>query len=240
MKMTGTNDLTAGAESHQVAGDMLLVKKPAGWTSFDVVNRVRQIIGVKKAGHAGTLDPLATGLLIICTEKKTKELQQYQGLEKEYRVVMTLGGQTASFDAETPLLEQRGCEGIEEGMVRSTVEQFVGCQVQLPPIFSAVKVNGRRLYKYARKGQEVERTPREVFIKSIDVTRFALPEVCMTVVCSKGTYIRTLVNDIGTRLGCGAFVRSLERTRIGVFLLENAISLEELEHRVLPWAGTSS
>jgi len=229
-----------GADLHQLEGDLLLVRKPAKWTSFDVVNRVRQVMSVKKAGHAGTLDPLATGLLIICTRKRTKELQQYQGLEKEYRVVMTLGARTASFDAETPLLDERSCEGVTGETVRSVVNEFVGLQVQLPPVYSAVKVKGRRLYKYARKGQEVERVPREVFIKGIDVTQVAIPQVWLTVVCSKGTYIRTLVNDIGERLGCGAFVSSLERTRIGNFLLEDALSLEELEARMLPHAGVSS
>ncbi len=210
------------------AGEFLLVSKPKGWTSFDVVNRIRSFLDVSKVGHAGTLDPLATGLLIVCTGKKTKELDQYQGLEKEYTAQMVLGARTASFDAETPVIEHRDTGNVSEEMIHAAVKQFVGYQTQLPPMWSAAKVKGRRLYKYARKGKEVDRRPREVLVKSITVDWIRMPKVRLIVVCSRGTYIRTLVDDIGKRIGCGAYLGELERTRIGSFLLEDAVSLEDL------------
>jgi len=208
-------------------GQVLLINKPKGWTSFDAVNRVRHILGVKKAGHAGTLDPLATGLLVVCTGRKTKELRHFQDLEKEYHVVIRLGARTASLDAETPVVNQQDCGGISGEQIQSTISRFVGRQMQVPPMYSAVKVRGRRLYKYARKGISVERPPREVFIQSITVQAIDLPDVHMAVVCSKGTYIRTLVDDIGRELGCGAYVHSLERTRIGNFLIGDARSFDD-------------
>jgi tRNA pseudouridine55 synthase len=208
---------------------VLLIDKPRGWTSFDVVNRVRHTLGVKKVGHAGSLDPLATGLLVVCTGDKTRELHRFQEMEKEYRVVMRLGGRTPSFDAETPVVEQKDWQQVDSDQIRSTVARFVGAQIQVPPLFSAVKVRGRRLYKYARKGAKVERPPREVFISLITVESVDLPDVYMTVVCSKGTYIRSLVDDIGSRLGCGAYVVSLKRTRIGDFRIEDAMSVESSE-----------
>jgi len=211
-------------------GELLLVKKPKGWTSFDVVNRIRAILDVAKVGHAGTLDPMATGLLIVCTGRKTKELDQYQGMEKEYSAQMVLGAHTSSFDAETPVIERRSTENISEEMIRASVAEFVGYQTQLPPMWSAAKVGGTRLYKYARKGKEVDRRPREIYVTSIAVDWIRMPAVRFTVICSKGTYIRTLVDDIGKRLGCGAYLSDLERTRIGHFLLKDAVSLEDL-HR---------
>ena len=209
-------------------GQVLLVRKPAGWTSFDVVRKVRRILGVKKVGHSGTLDPMATGLLIVCTGKKTREVGRYQDLEKEYHVRMVLGARTDSFDAETPVTEQRSIEGITEEQIRAALRAFVGPQVQLPPMWSAAKVGGKRLYKLARKGQVVERKPREIFIRAITPAEIRLPEVAFTVVCSKGTYVRALVNDIGERLGCGAHVSALERTRIGELKLNDALSIDEL------------
>jgi tRNA pseudouridine55 synthase len=214
-------------------GEVLLVCKPKGWTSFDVVNRIRILFHVAKVGHAGTLDPMATGLLIVCTGKKTKEIEQYVGLEKEYEAQMILGARTPSFDAETTIIERRTTEDITEQMVRKTLEEFAGYQTQLPPMWSAAKVGGKRLYKYARKGQEVERRPREVFVKSIVPSAISIPEVRFTIVCSKGTYVRTLVDDIGKRLGCGAYLNALERTRLGEFLLADAVTIEELlQHRI--------
>ncbi len=207
---------------------MLLVDKPKGWTSFDVVNKIRSLFHVRKIGHAGTLDPLATGLLIVCTGKKTREIEQYQGLEKEYDAGILLGARTASFDAETPVIEWKTLEGISAGSVKETVAGFVGYQTQLPPMWSAAKVCGTRLYKYAKKGLEIERRPREIFIKSIDITLIDLPHIRCTVTCSKGTYIRTLADDIGRKLGCGAYLESLTRTRIGQYRLSDAASIDEL------------
>ena len=209
-------------------GEMVLVHKPKGWTSFDVVNKIRCLFHITKVGHAGTLDPMATGLLIVCTGKKTKAIEQYMHLEKEYIATMILGARTESYDAETPVIERHTTEDITEEMVRSTLDQFVGYQTQLPPMWSAAKVDGKRLYKYARKGEDVQRKPREVFIRSIDVLSVSIPEVRIRVVCNKGTYIRTLVNDLGNRLGCGAYLSDLERSRLGDFRLSDALTIEEL------------
>jgi tRNA pseudouridine55 synthase len=209
-------------------GEMLLVDKPKGWTSFDVVNKIRSVFHVRKIGHAGTLDPLATGLLIVCTGKKTREIDLYQGQEKEYDAAILLGARTASFDAETPVIEWKNTDGITADAVREELAGFVGYQTQLPPMWSAVKVRGTRLYKYAKRGIEVERRPREIVISSIEPTHIEIPQVRFTVVCSKGTYIRTLADDIGRRLGCGAYLESLNRTRIGQYRLADAASVEEL------------
>ena len=206
---------------------VLLVRKPEGWTSFDVVHRLRHLLRVKKAGHAGTLDPMATGLLIVCTGSKTKEIGRYQGMEKEYRVTMVLGARTASFDAETPVTERRSTDAITEAQIREVLSGFVGSQAQTPPMWSAAKVGGTRLYKLARKGKTVERAPREIFVRSMTLVRIEMPAVEFVVACSKGTYVRTLVDDIGMQLGCGAYVAALERTRIGDFRLEDALSIED-------------
>lgn len=209
-------------------GEMLLVDKPKGWTSFDVVNKIRHLFDVRRVGHAGSLDPMATGLLIVCTGKSTKEIDRYMGLEKEYEGDMLLGGRTESYDAETPVVEQRSTEEITAERVRDVMGRFVGKQQQIPPMWSAVKVQGRPLYKYARRGVEVERRPREVEIVQLAPTRVAVPEVGFTVTCTKGTYVRTLVHDIGAALGCGAYLTSLRRTRIGPYRLEEAATLDEL------------
>ncbi|MEW6512245.1 MAG: tRNA pseudouridine(55) synthase TruB [Bacteroidota bacterium] len=209
-------------------GEVLLLDKPKGWTSFDVVNKIRRLFRVKKVGHAGTLDPLATGLLLVCTGRKTKEMQEFVGLEKEYEAEMIIGARTASYDAATPVLETRPIEGITAGLVRETLAGFVGTQKQIPPMYSAARVDGRRLYALARKGREVERRPREIVIRSITPTVVDLPVVRFTVVCSKGTYIRALVHDIGERLGCGAYLTALRRTRIGNYRLEDAVTIDDL------------
>jgi tRNA pseudouridine55 synthase len=209
-------------------GELLLVRKPKGWTSFDVVKKIRSILHAEKVGHAGTLDPMATGLMIVCSGKRTKELGTFAGLEKEYEARMLLGARTASFDAETPVIERHSTDDLTEESVQRVLKEFAGAQVQLPPLWSAAKVGGRRLYKYARKGEQVERKPREVYVTSIHPTFIRIPEVGLRIVCSKGTYVRTLVDDIGKRLGCGAYLIALERTRIGNFLLSDARSIDDL------------
>jgi len=215
-------------ELNLAEGEMLLVDKPKGWTSFDVVHKIRSLFHVKKIGHAGTLDPLATGLLIVCTGKKTREIDLYQGQEKEYDATILLGARTASFDAETPVIEWKSTEDLTAEAVRETLAGFVGYQTQLPPMYSAAKVRGKRLYKYAKKGIEVERRLREILISSITPTFIDIPHVRFTVVCSKGTYIRALADDIGQKLGCGAYLESLNRTRIGQYRLADAVSINEL------------
>lgn len=220
-----------GGDMRSDEGEVLLVDKPAGWTSFDVVNKLRRAYGGLKMGHAGTLDPMATGLLILCTGRKRKEIDSYMGLEKEYAAEMKLGIRTPSYDMETEVTEVSSVDGISAEQVRGVMGEFVGTIQQIPPMWSAVKVGGKRLYTLARKGIEIERPSREVQIVSIQPGRIDLPDVAFTVVCSKGTYIRTLVHDIGERLGCGAAMTALRRTRIGPYRIEDAQSVPQLVER---------
>lgn len=226
-----TEPVEAKHESGPDAGELLLVDKPAGWTSFDVVKKIRSLLRVKKAGHAGTLDPLATGLLIVCTGKMTKNLARHAAADKEYDVSLLLGSRTASGDAETPVIETCSVDGITARHVEQAVQTFIGAQRQIPPMWSALKVNGKRLYKYAKEGQTVERAPRDVLIHAITIRSIELPRVELTVSCSKGTYIRTLVDDLGKTLGCGAYVTSLRRTRIDHWHVADAMTMADLERR---------
>jgi len=228
---TGSTRVAAKNEPPVVEGEVLLIDKPTGWTSFDVVNKIRHLSGGVKTGHAGTLDPMATGLLIVCTGRKRKQIDTYMGLDKEYEVEMELGVRTPSFDAETAVTERRSTAGITETQVRETLAVFVGEQTQIPPMWSAVKIDGTRLYKLARKGLEVERPPRQVVIHRIAVTEVQIPKVRFTVVCSKGTYVRALVSDAGERLGCGACMTALRRTRIGPYGLGEAMTMEQFQRR---------
>jgi len=218
-------------EPGRKSGEILLIRKPRGWTSFDVVRKVRNVLGVRKAGHAGTLDPLATGLLVVGTDSCTKDLGRFLELEKEYVVRMRLGGRTASLDADTPVTEVLPVPDLSREEVTRVLGRFIGDQLQVPPMYSAVKVKGTRLYKRARRGEEVDRPPRCVTIHSIDLVDVALPEMTLDVVCSKGTYIRSLVDDIGKALGTAAYVTALERKRIGTYSLDDALSLDELPGR---------
>jgi tRNA pseudouridine55 synthase len=210
-------------------GEVLLVNKPLDWTSFDVVSKIRNLFHLKKVGHAGTLDPKATGLLIICTGTRTKRISEFTDLDKEYVGVMELGAVTPSGDTETHVSERRSLESVTEIQIRELTREFAGQIEQIPPMHSAVKFKGKPLYKIARKGKTVERKPRKVEIKEFEITETDLPDVSFRVLCSKGTYIRALVTDFGDRLGCGAYLKSLVRTRIGGFSVQDALSLRELE-----------
>lgn len=209
-------------------GEVLLVDKPAEWTSFDVVNKIRYAIRQKKIGHAGTLDPLATGLLILCTGKKTKLIESYQAQVKEYTGTIVLGQTTPSYDAETEPTEAVDISHLTEAMLGEAANRFKGAIEQLPPVFSAIKVDGERLYKKARRGEEVALKPRPVEIFSFELEQITFPVVHFRVVCSKGTYIRSLAHDFGQALGVGAYLGSLRRTRIGDFAVESAWQLPEL------------
>ncbi len=218
-------------------GAMLLVDKPKDWTSFDVVNKIRYKLkfklGVKKikVGHSGTLDPMATGLLIICTGKFTKKLESLQNLTKVYTGTITLGASTPSYDAETEIDESYPTDHISEELIDTTKQQFLGDLDQIPPIFSAIKVDGQPLYKKARKGIKVEIKPRPVHIYQFNFHRIEIPEIGFTVKCSKGTYIRSLANDFGKALESGAYLSALCRTQIGDFKLSDAWKLQDLlEH----------
>ncbi len=210
------------------AGEIILVNKPLDWTSFDVVARIRSFYGIKKIGHAGTLDPKATGLLILCTGKMTKQISEFQDFEKEYIGIMEIGAVTKSFDSETEVIDKKEFSHVTPEVIRDTFRTFLGVQQQLPPMYSAIKKDGKRLYKYARKGREIQRETREVIIKEFDMTSFHPPEVGFRVVCSKGTYIRALADDAGQKLGCGAYLKTLVRTKIGSYLLTDAMSMEEI------------
>lgn len=215
-------------------GATLLVDKPQGWTSFDVVNKIRyklkHRLKVKKikVGHAGTLDPMATGLLIICTGKFTKKLGEFQGLPKEYTGTLRLGATTPSYDAESEIEETFPINHITPALLEQARQQFLGDIEQVPPIFSAIKVDGQPLYKKARKGEKVEVEPRPVTIYELGLTRIALAEIDFRVQCSKGTYIRSLAHDFGKALRSGAYLTALRRTRIGDFRIEDAWELEDL------------
>ncbi len=214
-------------------GEVLLFNKDLEWTSFDLVSRVRntlyKITGIKKlkVGHAGTLDPLATGLLILCTGKATKQIEIYQAEEKEYVATIKLGATTPSFDLETEEDSQNDCSFITEEIFKTAVKKFVGDIEQVPPVFSAVKVNGKRAFDYARKGETLELKPRKIVITNIELISFQLPTAEIKVVCSKGTYIRSLARDIGEELKCGAYLTGLKRTRIGDYKVENAMTVAD-------------
>ena len=215
-------------------GKTLLINKPLQWTSFDVVNKVRYLIKKSlnekriKVGHAGTLDPLATGLLILCTGKLTKRIGEYQGLEKEYIGKLTLGATTPSYDLETPIDKTFNIDYITEAMIRQTAKKFIGTISQIPPAFSARKINGERAYKKARRGEKVIMKPTDVVITQFDITKISLPVIEFRVVCDKGTYIRSLVRDFGEALNNGAYLAALCRTRIGKYKLEEALEIEDL------------
>jgi len=207
--------------------DVLLIDKPLKWTSFDVVNKVRYAAKYKKVGHAGTLDPLATGLLILCTNKKTKEIDTYQAQEKEYTGTLVVGKTTPSVDLETEFDAEYPTDHITPEAIQQAVAQLTGLIEQIPPAHSAIKVDGKRAYESARKGQEVALKSRQVEVKEFDVNTDNFPEISFRIVCSKGTYIRSLVRDFGKLLHSGAYMSSLRRTRIGEFRIENALSLEQ-------------
>ncbi|MBI3005564.1 MAG: tRNA pseudouridine(55) synthase TruB [Ignavibacteriales bacterium] len=210
------------------AGELLLVDKPLEWTSMDVVKKVRSLFHVKTAGHAGTLDPKASGLLILCTGPLTKSIDKFVGLDKEYEGTLQLGIRTPSFDSETEVTEERDFLDVTDEKIRSAMADFVGKQSQIPPMYSAAKFGGKPLYKYARRGTTVVREPRNIEITDFTVVRIDLPRVEFRVACSKGTYIRSLVDDIGQKLGCGACLMSLRRTRIGNYYVGDASTIEAL------------
>lgn len=210
-------------------GKVLLINKPLHWTSFDVIRKLRSLLQIKKIGHAGTLDPLATGLLIVCTGKFTKKINEYMAQEKEYTGSITLGAVTPTYDLESEPEQQKDHSFVTEEMIRSATEKFIGETDQYPPMFSAIKKDGVALYELARRGEQVELKARKIFIRSFEITSIELPVVHFKVICSTGTYIRSLANDFGAALGCGAYLSSLCRTRIGEFKIDEGITIEELE-----------
>ncbi|MBN2814913.1 MAG: tRNA pseudouridine(55) synthase TruB [Bacteroidales bacterium] len=218
------------------AGKVLLFNKPLYWTSFDLVNKVKIILRQQlqlrkiKVGHAGTLDPLATGLMIVCTGKETRKIELYQSQPKEYIARLTLGATTPSFDLETAVDQTYPFEHIDRQLVEKSLGAFLGDQLQQPPDFSARMVNGTRAYELARKGKTVDLSPKPITIYDMALLKFELPVIEISVRCSKGTYIRALARDIGKQLGSGAYLSGLVRTAIGNFLLKDAINIDEFEN----------
>ncbi|WP_106484071.1 tRNA pseudouridine(55) synthase TruB [Bacteroides sp. Marseille-P3684] len=216
-------------------GAIICVNKPYGWTSFGVVNKVRYFVcrkqGVKKlkVGHAGTLDPLATGVMILCTGRATKRIEEFQAHTKEYVAILRLGATTPSFDLEKEIDATYPTDHITRELVEETLRQFVGSIEQVPPAFSACKVDGKRAYDLARKGREVELKPKTLVIDEIELLACELPDIRIRVVCSKGTYIRALARDIGIALHSGAHLTALERTRVGDVRLEDCLALDQVE-----------
>ncbi len=214
-------------------GKILLIDKPLDWTSFDVVNKIRWEIRKKfdlkkfKVGHAGTLDPKATGLLILCLGKETKNIETYQGLKKVYSGTIKLGVTTPSYDTETEETETFPIQHITNDLIEKIIPQFIGSIEQYPPVFSALKKEGKRLYELARSGTEVEIRPRSIYIEDFEITKNTLPFVNFKVTCSKGTYIRSLAHDFGKALNSGAYLTALKREKIGDFDLQNAFKMEE-------------
>ncbi|MDE6342567.1 MAG: tRNA pseudouridine(55) synthase TruB [Muribaculaceae bacterium] len=221
-----------------ITGEIIGIDKPLKWTSFDAVKRVRGAIqrrlNVKKfkVGHAGTLDPLATGVLIICTGRATREIERLQNGTKEYIATLTLGATTPSFDLETEIDATYPWEHITPEMIKETLPRFTGHIMQVPPVYSAVKIDGKRAYKYARKGAEVELKAKPLVIEELELLDSALPELRLRIVCSKGTYIRALTRDIGRALGSGAYLSQLTRTRVGAVTLSDCLSIDEAVEKI--------
>ena len=218
-----------------IEGKMLLINKPIGWTSFQIVNKVRWLIKSQydlkkiKVGHAGTLDPLAEGLLILCTGKWTKKIDEFQGQDKVYSGIFHLGATTPSFDLETEINSRQSIEHIDKNILLESTNKFIGDQFQVPPIYSAIKQNGKKLYEYARKGETIELKKRKINISEFKITKIELPKVHFKVKCGKGTYIRSLANDYGLELKSGAYLYKLKRERIGGFNIKDALSIVEFE-----------
>lgn len=210
-------------------GQVLLIDKPLRWTSFDVIQKLRNIIRIKKIGHAGTLDPLATGLLIVCTGKFTKKINEYMAQEKEYTGTITIGSTTPTYDLESEPENFKSYNTISEELIRETTKQFIGEISQVPPAHSAIKIGGKRVYELARQGKEVKIEPRQVTIKEFEIVKIELPSIYFKVVCTTGTYIRSLAFDFGNALGCGGHLSSLCRTRIGEFKNDEALTIDGFE-----------
>jgi tRNA pseudouridine55 synthase len=221
-----------------LSGQILLINKPLGWTSFDVVRKIKNLIRTKynlkkiKVGHAGTLDPLASGLLIVCTGKFTKRISELQGQAKIYTGDITLGGTTASYDLETEVDKNFETSHITDELIKETTHQFTGEIYQKPPIFSALKRGGERLYEKARRGESIEIEARKVSINSFDITAIEMPKVSFEIKCSKGTYIRSIAHDFGTAIKSGGHLSKLCRTAIGNYQLANALDVDEFEKQL--------
>jgi len=213
-------------------GKIVAIDKPEGWTSFDVVNKLRGLTKVKKVGHAGTLDPFATGVLLICFAGATKQVNKLMELEKEYQGTFELGAETDSHDVTGKVIAQLPVPNLSRAQIEQAAKRYAGDIMQTPPMFSALKREGRRLYELARKGEQIDLAPRPVKIYAFDIIEVKLPEIRFAVTCSRGTYIRALARDLGKDLGCGAFLKSLRRTRVGDYTAGSALSMQQFAERL--------
>ncbi|MDR0902730.1 MAG: tRNA pseudouridine(55) synthase TruB [Opitutaceae bacterium] len=213
---------------------VLLIDKPADHTSHDVIARLRGILKMKRVGHAGTLDPMATGVLVVLVGKATRASQYLMSLDKEYAGTITLGKVTNTQDAEGEMLETRPVPPLTDADVLAAMKTFIGDQYQMPPMFSAIKIDGVPLYKSARKGEEIEREPRFIRVSKFEMTRFASPEIDFVLRCSKGAYVRTVAHDLGRKIGCGAHLSALRRTATGKFVIDQCVTIEQLQAMPLP------
>lgn len=222
-------------DSDFFSGEVILIDKPLNWTSFDVVGKIRRAIGISKVGHAGTLDPMATGLLIVCTGKKTKEVLSFQDLEKTYTGTILLGKKSKSMDLETELIGDADVSSITNEEILSIREKFIGKIMQIPPMYSAIKFKGKSLYNIARKGKSIDLKPREVTVYKFNILEINKPYVKFEIKCSKGTYIRSIANDFGEALGCGGVLNSLRRYAIGNYFVDEALSINEFVSFAQQW-----
>jgi tRNA pseudouridine55 synthase len=229
VKSGGEASLEHSTQNSYEEGRVVLIDKPYDWTSFDVIRKVRNVFRIQKIGHAGTLDPLASGLLILCTGKFTKKINDYMAAEKEYIGSFTLGATTETYDLESEPEHFVALPSLTEEQLQQATKNFTGDILQVPPMHSAIKKDGKRIYKLARQGKEIELEPRKITIREFEITDVQLPIVHFRVVCSTGTYIRSLAHDYGKKLGCGAYLSGLVRTRIGEFYLKDAFTIEALE-----------
>ncbi|MCU0331815.1 MAG: tRNA pseudouridine(55) synthase TruB [Ignavibacteriaceae bacterium] len=213
-------------------GEIILIDKPSGPTSFQVVSKIRNITGVKKVGHSGTLDPKASGLMIVCTGKKTKEMDRFINLNKTYSGIIRLGLTSPSMDLETECTELPLPKNLDEKKILEVRNDFLGEIEQIPPMYSAVKINGKKLYNLARKGKSVEREPRKIFIEKFEIDKVDLPDIHFTITCSKGTFIRVIADDFGKKLKCGGILLELRRTGIGEFRVDEAIKMDQITSQI--------
>jgi len=227
-----TNQTTDFSGFDFSAGQSILIDKPLKFTSFKVIHLIRKAINVKRVGHTGTLDPMATGLLIILTGKNTKKMNDFLDLDKSYSGTILLGKSSPSMDTETEMESREIPSDLSDNVILKTRKRFLGNISQIPPMYSALKVNGKKLYELARKGKTIKREPRRVNISRFGITKIDLPEIHFEVDCSKGTYIRVLANDFGETLGCGGVLSSLRRTAIGDYKVENAMKLDDFIHNI--------
>jgi tRNA pseudouridine55 synthase len=233
-----TNKTTDFSSLEFSTGETLLIDKPSGWTSFKVVHTIKRAINVKRVGHTGTLDPLATGLLIVLTGSNTKQMINFRDLDKTYTGVILLGKSSPSMDTETEMTSRELPDDLSNEKIYEIRNMFLGEIIQTPPMYSALKVNGRKLYHLARKGKLIKREPRNIHISKFDITAINLPEIHFEITCSKGTYVRVIANDFGEKLGCGAVLSGLRRTRIGHYNVQNALTVREFISNVSPNVNT--